>query len=370
MRVLNALGRPMKPSEIIFGKDGKPIILDAPTQRKIDKMQRSMNEFHEWNSVQNAIGMDVAITTMTTIVRKVSEQKFRTIYKPMPDYFPILVGNGAWSDVLLTYRDYSIGDAFETGITNMSQNNSRIPQVDSGVDTIPQAVYTWNKGIGWTIPQLEMAAKAGNWDRVASLQRSLKKNWDLGIEKIGFVGANQLNGNSGKVYGLLNQPGVTVNSTVITALISSLDATGLANLVANMVQAYQANNNYTAYPTHFIIPQDDWNGMAKQSSPTFPIATQIKVLTDAFKDVCPNFQAILPTYYAQPANSFGVLSKHTYTLLNYDDESVKMDIPVPFTSTVPNSLNNYQIQSVSYGQFTGVVVPRPAEMLYFANPNG
>lgn len=42
-----------------------------------------------------------------------------------------------------------------------------------------------------------------------------------------------------------------------------------------------------------------------------------------------------------------------------------MDIPVDLTITQPNTVNNFQFQDAGYGQYTGVGVMRPLEVLYF-----
>jgi hypothetical protein len=78
---------------------------------------------------------------------------------------------------------------------------------------------------------------------------------------------------------------------------------------------------------------------------------------------------IMPSAYAMPTYNSAAsgLNQHTYTLLNYDVRSVRMDIPVMITSTQPNTLNNFQFQDAAYGQFTPVVVIRPLEMAYYQN---
>jgi len=42
-----------------------------------------------------------------------------------------------------------------------------------------------------------------------------------------------------------------------------------------------------------------------------------------------------------------------------------MDIPVPYTTTQPNSLNNFSFADVGYGQYTGTNVYRNLEVLRF-----
>jgi len=46
---------------------------------------------------------------------------------------------------------------------------------------------------------------------------------------------------------------------------------------------------------------------------------------------------------------------------------LKMDIPIQLVSTVAGTVNGFTWENVSYGSFTGVVMQRPGEMLYFTN---
>jgi hypothetical protein len=59
------------------------------------------------------------------------------------------------------------------------------------------------------------------------------------------------------------------------------------------------------------------------------------------------------------------LNKNRYTLLSYDEDSLRMDIPVDYTNTLQNTVNGFNFQSAAYGQFTGLKAYRPKEMLYF-----
>src|SRR6185312_5396123 len=78
---------------------------------------------------------------------------------------------------------------------------------------------------------------------------------------------------------------------------------------------------------------------------------------------------ILPCAYGDAAYNSSVINvgtgKQVYALLNYDEESLRMDIPVDYTSTLANSLDNFTFQNAAYGQFTGVVCYRPLETMLF-----
>lgn len=343
----------------ILNSKGEPIKLTNGEKLHCARLQRQINEL----CLENSLGYEVSITTLTTIVKKISEQKFFEI--PPADYLPVRVGEGSWSTNLTTYRSFDIADNFETGIINTGGDNDRLAAADAGVDALNIKVYPWAKAIGWSIFDLEFAAKSGNWDLVAAKEKARKRNWDLGVQRIAFLGARGLNtGATGTCFGLLNQPGVVTNTTVITAPISGLSVANLKTFCQNVVEAYRSNCNRTAWPTHFIIPESDYNGLASQASPDFPIKATIELLEDMFKTICRNKSfKILPLAYGDKA--YSGFATQVYTLLNYDEESVRMDLPLDYTNTLANSINNFQFQNAGYGQFTGVLAYRPLEMLYF-----
>ncbi len=324
---------------------------------------REANLAHHNQELCNALGFEIDITTLTAISKRIVEQKF---FEIMPaDYLPVRVGEGAWASSLLTYRDFSLGGDFETGIVNTAVNGGRIAESDSGVDAVPVPIINWAKQMSWNLFDIQQASRSGNWDIVASKERSRKKNWDLGIQRIAFLGS-KTNANA---KGLLTQGDVTANTTLITKKISSMNAAEFSALVQGIVEAYRANSQRTAMPTAFYIPEGDYNGLAALvpgTAGTFPIK-MLDYLLDAFRTITmnKNFQ-IKPIAYADQANNADVsgLNKNRYTLLNYDEDSVRMDIPVDYTNTLQNSVNNFQFQNVGYGQFTGVKAYRPREMLY------
>lgn len=346
----------------ILNSKGQPIVLNAKEKYHADYMQRMVNE-----RFGNSLGYEIPITTLTTIMKKITEQKFFEV--PPADYLPVRVGEGAWSSFLTTYRSFDVAGSFEDGIINTGGNNTRLANASAGVDALNIKVQNWAKSIGWSIFDLEQAAKSGNWDIVTSQEKSRKRNWDLGIQRVAFLGASGLNSAGGSCLGLLNQTGVSVNTSVITEPISGMDTTELKAFCAAVYEAYRANCNRTAKPTHFIVPESDYNGMASTVSPTFPIKSVLELLLEMFITITGNKQfKILPIAYADPSYSEGVLSRPRYTLLNYDEESVRMDIPVDYTNTLANSLDNFNFQNAGYGQFTGVLAYRPLEMLYFDDP--
>lgn len=336
----------------------KPIIRNSKGEEIIlNEQESSIASFNE-KSIKNAFGLEIPITTLTQIVKKVSEQKFFEIAPA--DYLPVVVGEGAWSSNLVHYRSFSFADDFATGILNQGANSARLANADAGVDSLTVKVVNWAKSIGWNLIELEQATRAGNWDLVTAKEASRLKNWQLGIQKVAFLG---LSGDSA-VPGLLNQSGISFNTTVITKKISSMTTGELKTFCAGILDAYRVNCNYTAWPTHFIIPESDYLGLASPASADFPIRSTLDLLIETFKVMTGNAGfKVLPLRYADKAVSGAAYDQ--YVFLNYSDESIRMTLPVDYTSTLAQSVDGFNLQNVAYGQFTGVIPIRPLELMYF-----
>lgn len=349
----------------VAGSDGNPIILNQQESYQAIRLQKIFDET-AGQMFNNSLGYEVNITTLYAISKRVVEQKFATI---MPaDYMPLRVGENAWSDNILTYRDYALGGDFEAGNINTGQANSRLANADAGVDSLVNPVINWAKQVNWSFAELKMAARSGNWDLVTAKERARKKNWDLGIQRIAFLGSTT----NASVLGLLTQSGITTNTSLITGNINAMNAAAFASLVEGLIGDYRSNCNFTAWPTHFIIPELDYDGLqtlVPGTVGTYPVP-MLKYLEDAFKAATRNQNfKILPCFYADKVNNSTVsgLNTNVYTLLNYDEDSLRMDIPVDYTNTLQNTINGFQFQNVGYGQYTGPLAYRPLEIMYFTH---
>lgn len=335
----------------ILNSKGKPVLLNRRERALANAIQRQHHQ------VANALGFEINITTLTTIMKAVTEQKF---FKIRPsEYMPLEVGNGAWSSQLLTYQSFILGDNFETGNLNTGTNNARLAQADAGVTGVTNPVINWAKGITWTLMELAQAAKAGNWDLVTAKERARKENWDLGIQKIAFLGSDA----NPSVLGLYTQA-CTTDTTTLTQPISTLSVVDLKAFCAVVLDKYRANCNRTAWPELFILPESDYLGLAAPASADFPIKSTLAVLQETFAIMTgkANFR-ILPSAYGDDAYSGAGVQK--YVLHSNDPRSGRMDVPVDYTNTLANSLDNFSFQNAGYGQYTGYLQYRPAELYYF-----
>lgn len=355
-----------KQKHVILNSKGERILLNSYEKHNVSWMSRKLQDqfgSHPGTPMLNSLGYEVAITTLTTLQKKITEQKFYDI--PFAEYLPVQVGVGTWSTNLTTFRSFDAADEFETGIINTGGQNSRLATADAAVDSLNIKVFPWAKSTGYSIFDLEYAAKnAQNWDLVSAKMKACKRNWDLGIQRVAFLGARGQNAAGGSCLGLLNQTGITVNNTVITQPIGTMSPTDLKQFCATVIEAYRLNVNRTAWPTHFIMPESDYNSLAAQSSADFPIKSVLQVLEEMFQTICRNKSfKIMPLAYADMA--YSGYTYQSYILLNYDEESLRMDLPLDYTSTLAGTVDNFSFQQANYGQFTGVLAYRPLEMLYF-----
>lgn len=337
----------------ILNSKGEPIILNTEEER-----QASYNS----QLIKNATGYEIDITTLTGLIKSVSEQKFFMV-RPS-DYMPVVVGENAWATNTLKYLSYDVADGFETGDVNTGASASRLAEADSAVEGIENKVKNWAKGISWSIMDLQHAQRSGSWDLITSKERARKNNYDLGIQRIAFLGHSS----DTAVKGLLTQTGVTANTTVITKYIKDMTASEFQQFLSDVYAAYRTNAENTAEPTHFVIPEVDFNGLGSAVDETFNMKSRLQRIEENFKLMTgnPNFQVKKLAYSDQAKNADVTgLNKNRYALYNSNADSIRIDLPVAYTSTLANTVNGFQYQNVAYSQYTGLLAYRPKEMLYF-----
>lgn len=314
----------------------------------------------------SALGYQYAIQTTTLIRAHVVEQKFYEV--PIAEFMPTIVGEGAYLEDVKTNIVYHSAGDFESGLQGTGQQ-SRIQKVDAGIAPVTYNIGTWVGGYQYSILELEKALASDNWNVVESKQKVLKKEWDLGIQKVAFLGT--LSDPTGKP-GLLTNANVTIDLTTIASNISSMNATDFAAFVAAVIQAYFANSNSTVYPDTFAMPTSDYNGMAvlvPGTVGTFPVS-KLAYLKQAFMEITGNANfKILPLAYGDAANNAGYINgasgKYRYCLYRQDPDTLLMDIPLDFQLRAPMSGDNFNFNGVALGQFTGVQIYRVPEVIYF-----
>jgi hypothetical protein len=166
-------------------------------------------------------------------------------------------------------------------------------------------------------------------------------------------------------YGLLNQAAVVADTTTISKRLYSMSASEFNTLIATLVGAYRVNTNYTAYPNRLVVPEKDFNSLASYPDSTYPLKTRIQILEEMFSSLCGAGFKILPCAFCDRAHYD--LTNNLYALYNYDETSVKMDLPLDYNMSAAGTFNGFTYENVAWGQFTGAALLRPLELMYFTN---
>ena len=151
-----------------------------------------------------------------------------------------------------------------------------------------------------------------------------------------------------------------------------MDKTEFQAFLAAFIGAYYNNSQSTRYPDTFLIPSDDFNGLATAADETFPLKTKLERIKEVMHTYLMDGREakVLPLAYAQKANNADYINSGTgfnrYVLYcRADSESIRMDIPNDFLTTVYDTVEGFFYSSAAYGSFSGVKAYRPREVLYF-----
>ena len=300
------------------------------------------------------------IDTLTYIESITVEQKFYEV--AIADYVPVEVGNGSFSESILRNLSFDVAGDFEDGIINTGEK-SRLAEVDAVLSPVTIPVLNWGKYAAYTLFDVEQAARSSNWDVIEGKLKARKKNWDLGIQKVAFLGSSVIS----SVTGLLNNANATINTTTITKRISDMSDSEFQTFVGLLLADYRTNVNGSAMANRFVIPESDYVGLGSAASTAYPLITKLEYLENTFTRMAGKLGAsdfkILPSKYGESAISG--LGVDRYVLYNQNSETMTMHIPVDYTTTNFDTDNQFSFQNVAYGQYTGLGLYREREALYF-----
>lgn len=303
----------------------------------------------------NDTGLSQVIDTLTYVSGKLVEQKFYEI--PFEQYVPTVLGEGAFSDLMLYYTNFADSEGFETGLVSNTGRTASLEAVDTHYESIEAKPIFWAKKTNYTVLELKQAMKMQNLPSLIEQREKVRqKEWQLGIQKVAFLGCN------GQA-GLLNNSNVTVDTTSLTGLLSGITSSALNTFVSGIIGSYLANTNGVMLPDTFVIPLKDFAGLGSTVDSSFPIKSRMDFLLDAFKGATGNANfKILPCFYCDKANYDG--TNNVYALYNRDEENLVYNINVDYTVTQFASRDNFNYESAGYGQFTPVVFKRPQSVYY------
>jgi len=346
-----------------------PAEFETAMQEKYNR--RSFRGLELLNSRDNAAGdisasglaYQYATDRLTYIRSRVVEQTF---YEIAPaDYMNVLVGEGAFSAQIVTNLSIKTAGSFKQGKLLTANQNSKFPVADAAVVPAYTKIMNWGVATEYTIFDVNQALFTGTWDPIEMKQRARKKEFDLGIQEIAFLGDAQ----DTDYPGLLTQSAVNTNSNMISASISGKSAADFAIFVGGIIGDYLTNCDYTAMPNKFLIPTDDWAGLGVPVSQTYPNISMANYLKQTFDALVTGGVEILPCAYCIPAKNKTAINVgtgyHFYVLYRDDIDTEFMEIPVNYTVTQVGTYNNFQFQDVAYCQYSGVTCLKPLEILYY-----
>lgn len=305
-----------------------------------------------------AFGLEKTITTLTQIVAGVQRQKFYTVAEPLTTYVPIEMGTGAYSRQLFQYAVAQVGDSFESGIVQPGNGINKDANLDIAIDGVTIKNNFWRMKYEVTKEILEMGrVNDVTFSYIEEQERARLKTSQLGIQKIEFLGTDD-----GLNYGLLNQPEVTINTSLLPVSLSTMTVEQLTNFAKTAIATFFANSNSTVFPNTWLMPTADYMALGVPINPEFPIGTIREFLEKAFTQAgAPADFKILHTVYN---NTAGTGSRERHVLYNRDADVLTMYIPKPYTPYPLYPSGALDMLSVAEMQFTGVWVKRPKELLY------
>lgn len=317
--------------------------------------EKYMNGLRANLKVDNAVGFEQTITTLTQIVDGVQRQKYYTLLgQSLTDFVPIELGKGAYSQQLFQYQVANVGDGFKAGVVAPGNGINKDANVDILVDGVSLKNNFWRMKYTVTKEILEMGrVNAETFSYIEELESARLKTYQLGIQDVVFNGY-------GASKGLLNQDNVTVDTDLLPADLKSLTLAQIHNFVKAAIAKYLANNNTTVLPNRWLMPTDDFVVLGAQFSPEFPVKTIKQVIEEAFKGVTGNDFKIVHATYCNNAGTTGA----RHVLYNHDADSLTMYLPKPYTPHPLFPAGALDLVSDAEAQFTGVWAKRPKEILY------
>ncbi len=305
-------------------------------------------------------GVIQIVDTVTAIIDGVVEAKYYTVDGRLSDYVNIdASGRGAYAGEIFQFTGAYVGAPFKECIINpTSMGIHNDPTADVAVDGIRIRNNFYRQKYGVSQEALKMAAvNRTTFDLIDLKEKSRKKNWDLGLQDTVFIGLGD-----GRTFGLLNQPGVTINTSLFPNSLINMTTAQLKTLAGSLMSTAFANSNYTIKPNRWLMPTSTFMALGVPYGDTFGMPTVIQVLENAFKQAgAPSDFRIVHSIYNETA---GVGGTKRHVFYNTDSDALIMHTPKPYTPHPLYAAGALDMISDAEGQFTGVWLKIPGSMLY------
>lgn len=306
-------------------------------------------------------GVVQTVDTITDIMQGVIETKYYELAgQSLSDFINIdASGRGAYAGEILQYTSAYVGAPFKQCIINPASTGiHNDATADIAVDAISQRNNFYRQKYSISQEGLKMAAvNRVGFDLIDQKEKARKKTWDLGLQDTLFLGLED-----GRTFGLLNQPGVTVNTSLIPVPINQMDTTQIKNFAGTALATAFAASNNTIMPNRWAMPTNEYLALGVPYGDTFGMPTIKAVLENAFKEAgAPADFKIVHSLYNETAGANSV-ARHAF--YNTDTDNIVMHTPKVYTPHPLYAIGALDMISDAEAQFTGVWLKRPTSMLY------
>lgn len=311
------------------------------------------------NSGADVTGLEATITTLTDIIGGVVETKYYELNgQKLSDFCKIEVGRGAYATELMQYASTFVGNNGKQGIVNPTANGiskDANSSIQIGSIKMPNNFWRWDYTV--TNELVNMAQKnAETFSIIEENEKARKKIWDLMLQDAWFNGLGD-----GRSYGLLNQPNVTVNTTLMTAELGDMTDAQFQTFLAKVAGEYNKVSNYTISFNRMLIPSEQYFALT-QPYGTFGL-NRLQVLEDAMKRIVGADFKIVHAKYCTGASAQGG-NKGRYVFYNDDADNVCAYLPVPYTPMPLFPQGSLDLISQAHGQFITPFLKRETSMMY------
>ena len=311
------------------------------------------------NSGADVTGLEATITTLTDIIGGVVETKYYELNgQKLSDFCKIEVGRGAYATELMQYASTFVGNNGKQGIVNPTANGiskDANSSIQIGSIKMPNNFWRWDYTV--TNELVNMAQKnAETFSIIEENEKARKKIWDLMLQDAWFNGLGD-----GRSYGLLNQPNVTVNTTLMTAELGDMTDARFQTFLAKVAGEYNKVSNYAISFNRMLIPSEQYFALT-QPYGTFGL-NRLQVLEDAMKRIVGADFKIVHAKYCTGASAQGG-NKGRYVFYNDDADNVCAYLPVPYTPMPLFPQGSLDLISQAHGQFVCPFLKRETSMMY------
>ncbi|MCL2520390.1 MAG: DUF2184 domain-containing protein [Spirochaetaceae bacterium] len=296
------------------------------------------------------------LSALSYVRRKVLEQRFYEI--PFARFVPVIISENSLPDELVVVKNVGPANNFEEAVTSAGANNLYEAQLATGKEVAK--VFLWAAKSRYTLFEMERMLKHHSYDIVEARYKARKKMWDLGLQKVAFTGLTNHEG----AGGLVNNKKVAAKAKALQQGLAQMSLSELSHFCYEALTGYREQTEDGTWPNTFLLPMSDWVALAMPSE-TNKVPNKLELMKKAFSHITRNSQFIIEPlpYLDDIKTAAGKINR--YVLYANHEDVLQLNITHDFTTTTPTSLNNFEYEDVAYGAFTGVIISRPQELLYF-----